>query len=339
MKSKHLFKRVLKRALSILVTTICVVPLLGIKAKALTIEPDDYYYIASALNTNQVLDVSGGSHYNGANIQLYEKNGTDAQLFKIVRSSEEGYYNIVNKGSGKVLDVEGGRTESGTNVQLYEQNGTQAQQWQLLLKSGSNDNLYIVSHCGKFLDACGGYSCNGTNIWVYDGNYTISQEFILIPYVNTTYETVTIEFSDIDSWKSEIEKVQRSITFGGNLISNPSGNTFYTGKIITDMNVLSWKRISVKVPLSGPGNPYKWEEIELPCEIQYRLHTHNNDVGMWFDFTKLNFYQQCECGYRDEWEWEFPWPDLTSTTDVQTTDSVIEAIRPRQYTLYTIPFR
>lgn len=138
--------QIVKKTLSILLTSICLIFLCGIRVNALTIESGDYYYIASALNTNQVLDVSGGSHRNGANIQLYQRNGTDAQLFKIVRSSEEGYYNIINKGSEKALDVEGGRTQSETNVQLYEQNGTQAQQWQLFLKNDTSEYIYILCH-------------------------------------------------------------------------------------------------------------------------------------------------------------------------------------------------
>lgn len=336
MKSKHLVKRMTKRMLLILLAVIFLFPLPNICVEALTIDPSDYYYIASAIDTNQVVDVSGGSHHNGANIQLYKKNGTDAQLFKIVRSSEDGYYNIINKGSEKALDVEGGGTESGTNVQLYEQNGTQAQQWQLFLKNESCENIYIVARCGKFLDACGGESKNGTNIWIYDGNYTLAQEFILIPYINTTYETVTIEFSDLDSWKEEMMNMYCRLSLGGNYAVNPSGNTYYTGKIVTDMNVLSWKTINIKVPLSGPGNPYKWEEISLPCEIQYKLHTHNNEVKMWFNVSSFVFYQQCECGYRDEWRCDVPWPDLTPNTDTQTTDSVIRAIKPQHKVLYNV---
>lgn len=245
-------------------------------------------------------------------------------MFKIVRSSEAGYYNIVNKGSGKVLDVENGGVASGTNVQLYETNGTVAQQWKIFLKDSTSEKIYIVAHCGKFLDVSGGSSSNGTNIWIYDENRTVSQEFILIPYINTTYKTIEIDFNDINSWINEIERVQRDLTYGGSWYMSPSENMYYNGNIITDMKVLSWKTIKVDVPLSGPGNPTKRENIDLPCKIRYKLHTHNDTVKMWFNFTSCNFYQQCECGYRDEWTWKMPWPDLTETTDVQTTDSVLK---------------
>lgn len=336
MKKRQKTKRSTKILFGFLVFLFCFTFVFQAKAEALTIGLGDYYYIASALNTNQVVDVSGGSQRDGANIQLYQMNGTDAQLFKFVRSEEQGCYYIINKGSGKALDVQGGGTEAGTNVQLYSQNRTQAQKWRFCLAYNSDENVSIMAHCGKFLDAKGGCADNGTNIWIYDGNNTLAQAFKLIPYINTTYENVTLDFDDFDSWKKEIEAAQRRITFGESFGVNPSGNTYYSGKIITGITVISWKPIDVKIPLSGPGNPYKYESINFPSEIQFKLHTHNNDTKMWFNITEFKFWQQCECGYRDEWEWEIPWPDLTETTDTQTTKSVIDAIKPVHQVLYTI---
>lgn len=335
MKRKNLINSTIKLLFIFLFSLLCFTFVFEIQAKALTLKVNKYYYIASALDTNQVLDVSGGSHKDGANIQLYQKNGTDAQLFKVIKSTN-GYYCIINKGSGKALDVQGGETKSGTNVQLYTQNGTQAQQWKFYYAYGSDENVSIGARCGKYLDASGGCSSNGTNIWIYDGNNTLAQAFKLIPYINTTYETVTLDFYDFDSWKKEMELAQRNILFGGNFSVNPSGNTYYNGKIITNMNILSWKSINVKIPLAGPGNPYKWKSIDFPSKIQFELHTHNDNVNMWFDVTKLNFWQQCECGYRDEWNWEIPYPDLTEDSDTQTTKSVLDTIAPKHHVLYTI---
>lgn len=293
--------------------------LIEIKASALTVELGEYYYIASATDPDQVVDVSGGSHRDGANIQLHKKNGTDAQLFKFIKSNEKGYYYIINKGSGKAVDVAGGKTTSGTNVQLYTLNYTQAQKWRLFLAYGSKENVSIQAYCGKFLDACGGETKNGTNIWIYNGNNSKAQAFKLVPYINTTYKNVDLDFNDFESWMEELEKAQRSVVFGGKLVLNPSGNTYYNGNIITDIKVLSWKTVRVKIPLNGPGNPYKWESVDLPQKIRFKLHKHNTKVRTWFNFTSLDFWQQCECGYRDEWSWEVPWPDLTDSTDTQTT--------------------
>lgn len=325
-------RRYVYSVLSILVFFTCL-PFMQTTASALTVSLDEYYYIASALDNNMVLDVAGGSSKDGANIQLYERNGTDAQLFKIVESEVSGYYYIVNKGSGKVLDVEGGNTASQTNVQLYIKNNTQAQHWKLYTAYNSNENVSFMARCGKFLDVSGGNSENGTNIWIYDGNNTKAQAFKLIPYINTTYVTKTLTFDNFETWQKEFEKARLSaVPNDGESQINPSGNTYYTGSIIVGMEILETKSIRVKYPLPGPGNPYTWKVLQLPSKIQFKLHKHSDKVNMWFTGSSLNFWQQCECGYRDEWKWDIPWPD---TSDAQTTDTVIKAL-PRQQVLYRL---
>lgn len=304
--------------------------------KAANLYFNEYCYIASALDPNMVLDISGGNIQDGTNIQLYKRNGTNAQLFKLVESEVEGYYYIVNKGSEKVLDVQGGGTTSQTNVQLYTKNNTQAQHWKIYPAYNSNENISFMARCGKFLDVSRGDAQNGTNIWIYDGNNTKAQAFKLIPYVNTTYVTKTLTFDSLDTWKQEIEKTERSIlSIDGRLHTNPSGNLYYTGSIISGIEILETKSIRVKYPVSGPGNPYIWKTMELPSKIQFKLHKHNDKVNMLSIVSSLMFWQQCECGYRDEWEWEVPWPD---TSDTQTTNEVIKAL-PKQQVLYRLPFK
>lgn len=64
---------------------------------------DGTYHIASALNTNYVLDLTSGSSSNGANIQLYKNSFIDNQSFT-VKYLSNGYYEISSVKSGKVLD-------------------------------------------------------------------------------------------------------------------------------------------------------------------------------------------------------------------------------------------
>ena len=308
-------------------------PFMQTTAKALTVSLNEYYYIASALDNNMVLDVTGGSSKDGTNIQLYKRNGSNAQLFKIIESEVPGYYYIVNKGSGKVLDVQGGNTASQTNVQLYTKNNTQAQHWKLYMAYNSDENVSFMARCGKFLDVSGGNAKNGTNIWIYDGNNTKAQAFKLIPYVDTIYITKTLTFDSFDTWQSEFERVRQSVvSTDGGLRINPSGNTYYSGSIIVGMEILETKSIKLKYPLPGPGNPYTWKVVQLPSKIQFKLHKHNDKVNMWFTGSSLNFWQQCECGYRDEWKWDIPWPD---TSDAQTSSTVIKAL-PKQQILYRL---
>ena len=75
------------------------------------------YQLRCAANPTQVIDVATNSSANGANIEVYEDYGGDAQIWDVWRN-DDGTYLIKNAASGKALDVAGGVAASGTNVQL-----------------------------------------------------------------------------------------------------------------------------------------------------------------------------------------------------------------------------
>lgn len=62
------------------------------------------YIIKSAINQSYVIDVNAGSKSDGANVQLYERNNSNAQKW-IIKKVDNKYYTITSVGSNKVLDV------------------------------------------------------------------------------------------------------------------------------------------------------------------------------------------------------------------------------------------
>ena len=134
------------------------------------------YVISSGLVISKAVDIAGGvtAAKNGTNIQLYEKNGTNAQKWNVSFGSD-GYYMIKNTSTGKYLDVAGAQTQNGANVQLYEKNGSCAQKWQIV----NNDNGYILySACsGKALDVAGARTNDGANIQIYMRNGCAAQKW------------------------------------------------------------------------------------------------------------------------------------------------------------------
>ena len=62
------------------------------------------YIIKSAVNQDYVLDVEAGSKKDGANVQLYKRNDSNAQKW-IIKKIDNKYYTITSVGSNKVLDV------------------------------------------------------------------------------------------------------------------------------------------------------------------------------------------------------------------------------------------
>jgi 5-hydroxyisourate hydrolase-like protein (transthyretin family) len=139
--------------------------------------PQGVYNITAAHATNKALDIANGSTASGANIQLYQANGSGAQKFTFRYDSSTGYYFIVNPQSQKVLDVAGAGTANGTNVQLYSTNYTVAQAWSA--ERSANGYRFYSACSGLALDVAGGLSANGTNIQMHTPNGTAAQEFSL----------------------------------------------------------------------------------------------------------------------------------------------------------------
>ena len=149
------------------------------------------YLIVCAKNSSSapfVLDVSGGSMSDGANVQIYRPNGTAAQYFTV--SYRSGTARIVSRLTGKCVDVQGGSLTSGTNVQMYKSNNTRAQLW--LIESdgstatyrGSSYPTYTIKlseATGLAMDVSGGTMEAGTNVRVYNANGTDAQRWILVP--------------------------------------------------------------------------------------------------------------------------------------------------------------
>lgn len=126
----------------------------------------DWYYIES--DVGNVLDVKGGQNTAGAEVWMYNKNGTDAQKWRMLEDGHIqnalGFYLAVKDGKavaegslvmevgayqpnqqwiytsdrnlvpkdlnqGVVLDVKGANGSKETPVWLYTKNGTNAQKW------------------------------------------------------------------------------------------------------------------------------------------------------------------------------------------------------------------
>lgn len=137
---------------------------------------DGTYVFKSALKSDKVMDVSGGSIADTANIQLYSSNDTAAQRF-IVTYIGDGYYNIVNEKSRKSIDVANGSNKAGANLWQYTCNGTDAQKWKFI--DAGNGYYYIKSPKGTVIDVKSAMTWNGTNIWMYTLNGTNAQKWKL----------------------------------------------------------------------------------------------------------------------------------------------------------------
>lgn len=132
------------------------------------------YAISSRLDVNKLIDVSGASVLSGANIQLYQRNDTVAQVFNL--TYKDGFYTIINPHSGKALDVSGGSYEINANIQQYAPNGTDAQKWRID-RNIDGTYTFVSKKSGYVLDVAGANTADGTNIQQYKPNGSKAQKF------------------------------------------------------------------------------------------------------------------------------------------------------------------
>lgn len=142
---------------------------------------DGVYEIHSVKNSNYTLDVNSASTRNGANVQLYLRNGTQAQAFRVSHDSQ-GFVTFTNINSGKVIDLDGAITKNGRNIHQYASNGTRAQKW-IVQQSGSGYSIVSAIDTSFALDIRNGSVYSGSNIQLYKSNNTAAQQWTFNKYV------------------------------------------------------------------------------------------------------------------------------------------------------------
>ena len=175
-------------------------------AQGLQVE-DGTYALCMEPSPRSVVDVSGGSAADGANIQIYASNNTDAQrwVIKNILGSDgqpTGYVTIAHAGTSMALDVSGGSKKAGANVQQYGANGTAAQRW--IPVKQANGSFVFYSGLGRnlVLDVSGGSVSNGANVQIWSANGSVAQRFIAInanPHVEAGVQMVADGMYQINS--------------------------------------------------------------------------------------------------------------------------------------------
>ena len=133
--------------------------------------------ITSVANKKLVTDVTGASTANGARVQLYSSNNTNAQKYRF-GSIGNGTYKIINANSGKVLDVSGGSTADGAALQQYTSNNTVAQQW-TVRNYGSGRIALVSVNANKAVDIPGGNAVQQAQLQLYSPNGTVAQQWLV----------------------------------------------------------------------------------------------------------------------------------------------------------------
>jgi hypothetical protein len=134
------------------------------------------YKIVNAA-TGKVVDVTGESTANGAQIQEWDYLGGANQQWQVV-PVDDVHYKIVNRLSGRVLDVRDGSALNGTPIQQWDYLGDPQQLWVLIPVQPYN---IANTWSGKVLDVTDGSSENGALVQQWSVNGNKQQQWQIVP--------------------------------------------------------------------------------------------------------------------------------------------------------------
>ena len=140
---------------------------------------DGIYTISSKLDPNVCLDINHGSKDDKANLQLWQRNETNAQKFKVQYNSD-GYYTIKAMCSGKFIAVSdaGNENEYWANIWQYGGNGTDAQKW-FIVPDGEGYCVFFSKCNDLCMDVNEAKAINYANIHCLSFQCVDSQRFKL----------------------------------------------------------------------------------------------------------------------------------------------------------------
>lgn len=136
------------------------------------------YLASSALRSNFVMDVADGSTGAGAGIQLYSSNGTDAQRFKIQKTSD-GYYTIQNSKSDLYLTLytTWADLKNGQQVTQRSYTGGMSQKWCMEQNSDGTYTVVSAMDSSMAIDVANGKAFNCAVVQVWESNGTAAQRW------------------------------------------------------------------------------------------------------------------------------------------------------------------
>ncbi len=122
------------------------------------------YVIRSAM-TNKCIDVDSASTADGAKVQEWDCNGSNAQKFHVSPTSD-GYFKIINVNSNKALDIKDVSTAQNAALHQWSYVGGTNQQFKLVGRGNSQFSIQ-PRHTDMAIDLYWGSPDNGTILVQY----------------------------------------------------------------------------------------------------------------------------------------------------------------------------
>ena len=271
------------------------------------------YNIISKLTTEDgkelSLDIKSGKKENGANIQVWTNNGSQAQRFALLDtkkptsnvSLEAGAYTLaVNSNTTLVADVASGSMDKGANLRLWTSNNSAAQS---IVVTPDGEGYYVLGilKSAKVFDVEGGSMVPGANVRQWNYNGSDAQKWALVQNADGSYSFLNKKsglylsiqgnvakssnlrtyrsMGDSDAQKFTLNRIAKAdknvlsvgdeVNATGIYLINPAGNTGF----VFDVKSGS-KNVGGLIQLwASNGSVAQRFQIELVGDNEYKIRT------------------------------------------------------------------
>ena len=162
-------------------------------------ESDDNKYTFISLSNNYCIDIPSANASNGAKLQVYEENNSDAQKFYLTNRTpmqgtqtiKDGIYKIgSNLNSSQVFDITDGSLDNGKQIQLWGNWEATQQNFEITY---NGDGYYTIRSklSNKLLAVNSANVKNGTTIIQQDEQGTDQEKWIIKDEGNNTYSLIS----------------------------------------------------------------------------------------------------------------------------------------------------
>jgi C1A family cysteine protease len=135
-------------------------------------------YTLKSVKSGKMMDVPASSKSNSVQLDIWDANNVNNQLFTFTYDANTGYYTIKNVNSGLLLDIQGDAKTGGSKIVQYQSNGSINQRWYISKDAQGNYTLYLSSG-GLAVDVEGGSIVNGGKLILWASTGNSNQKWIL----------------------------------------------------------------------------------------------------------------------------------------------------------------
>ncbi len=221
------------------------------------------YYIVPEANSNYAIDVTGGgAAKSGTLLQLWGRNGTDAQVFHIERKDGD-WYTITHKRTGYVINLKDGRTFNDARLWLWPFDGTDA----CYFRFGAIGSSYVIQNrvgTKRIIDLDNARCFDGSVVHLWDTHFNLSSRWKLIPVSSNSFgssQTSAACFPRYTGTSNSITAALSSLNINSSFsyrsqIAAANGISNYSGAAYQNTNLLNLlKRGQLKRPGTSSAAP------------------------------------------------------------------------------------